>query len=239
MSIQKPRLKYLNQRMTLVTKSKRPKKFLAWLLFVGVGFVLVFVFPLFHIVKLGEDGKRLPDPLALVGFEAKVFAAKFWDSELSDAIAKAQDLRPVLEALLKDPVAAADQFGKRVGLGSKAYYFLKGEGRVVEMEGSQVLLEVEGGKDVRIAVGVGPVFGNAIRDGCGLLDLNEFPGLEEFNAVSAELNLLVEERVLVGLKKEVKLGVRIAFVGCSTAPGKLMAGKPALVFVPLRAALLP
>ena len=51
-----------------------------------------------------------------------------------------------------------------------------------------------------IAVRTGPVFGNTVREGTGLLDVNNFPGLQEFNALSAELNALIEKSVLPALR---------------------------------------
>lgn len=43
----------------------------------------------------------------------------------------------------------------------------------------------------------GPVFGNVLRDGTGLLDVNDFPNSQDFNALSSEINRRVEEQVLL------------------------------------------
>ena len=59
------------------------------------------------------------------------------------------------------------------------------------------------------------MFGNAIRDGCGLLDVSDFPNSRDFNAISSEINQRVEERVLPVLKENGTVDGEIEFVGCA------------------------
>jgi hypothetical protein len=77
-----------------------------------------------------------------------------------------------------------------------------------------------------------------VRDGCGLLDVNQVPGLAEFNALSAELNRLVEARVQPPLKT-VAVGATITFAGCAEAPESLPAAGPLLTFIPVTAEVTP
>jgi predicted lipoprotein len=91
-----------------------------------------------------------------------------------------------------------------------------------------------------VALRIGPVFGNTVRDGCGLLDVNAFPGLEEFNALSAELNALVERNVLPALKAGANVGATVRFAGCAEAPESAPdAGEPLLLIVPIQAGMPP
>jgi predicted lipoprotein len=57
------------------------------------------------------------------------------------------------------------------------------------------------------------VFGNAIRDASGLINLNEFTNTMDFNNVSAEVNKIVRTSVLPSFKTNVKLGSRIQLFG--------------------------
>jgi predicted lipoprotein len=108
---------------------------------------------------------------------------------------------------------------------------------VTAVERSRLLVEIGGAV---IAIRTGPVFGNVIRDGCGLLEINQAPGLAEFNALSAELNRLVEQRVQPPLRTGVAVGATVAFAGCAEAPEALpAAGNPLLTFVPLHAEVTP
>lgn len=163
------------------------------------------------------------------GFSAAAFAERFWTAQLMPAAAQAPALAPVLVDLRRDPAAAARDHGRRVGLGGTAYLFARGTGRVVAVERSRLLLEFDG---TTIALRTGPVFGNTVRDGCGLLDLNRSPGLTEFNAVAAELNRLVEQRVQPTLRAAV-VGATVSFTGAAEMPEAPPTDGPVLLFIPV------
>lgn len=170
-------------------------------------------------------------------FDPAAFVAVFWSDQLRPAAAAAPALAPLLADLRRDPAAALQKHGRRVGLGNAAYYFARGTGRVTAVERSRLLVEIDGAV---VAVRTGPVFGNVVRDGCGLLEVNQAPGLAEFNALSAELNRLVEEKVQPALKAGIAVGATIAFAGCAEAPETLpAAGAPLLTFIPLQAEVKP
>lgn len=203
----------------------------------GVALIgLLVVYPPFHVVRrhVADAPKAVAsDPAA---FDPVAFAAKFWTNRLQPAASHAPDATPLLLALRADPMVAAKTYAHRVGLGNAAYYFVRGSGRVTAVERSRVLIEVAGSI---VALRTGPVFGNAVRDGCGLLDVNQVPGLAEFNALSAELNRLVEARVQSSLKTA-SVGTMLRFSGCAEAPEALPpAGAPRLIFIPLQAEILP
>ena len=57
------------------------------------------------------------------------------------------------------------------------------------------------------------VFGNAIRDASGQIDINEFKNTMDFNNVSAEINKIVRAEVLPPFKKNIKKGDTVQFAG--------------------------
>jgi predicted lipoprotein len=61
----------------------------------------------------------------------------------------------------------------------------------------------------------GLLFGNTVRDGTGLLNVNDFPNSQDFNAISEALNHLVETRVQPKLREQAKVGSVVAFAGCA------------------------
>lgn len=168
-------------------------------------------------------------------FEPADVAATFWTEQLQPAAADAPEIGVVLAALRRDPAAAADAHAHRVGLGGSAYYFARGTGRIAAVEANRVLVEVDG---VTVAVRTGPIFGNAVRDGTGLLDVNNAPGLAEFNALSAELNQLVEQRVQPALA-DAAVGATLEFAGVASASKALPADGPVLTFVPVLGRVTP
>lgn len=193
---------------------------------------LLVVYPPFRVVSRTAPAAM---PAAAAGpFEPAAFAAKFWAGPLQAAATSAPEAGPLLRELGRDPAAALAR-ARRVGLGNAAYFLARGEGKVVAVERSRLLLEIGG---TTVALRTGPVFGNVVRDGCGLLDVNQAPGLAEFNAVSAELNRLVEERVQPALRS-VPVGAVLAFAGCAEAPEVLPDSGPVLTFIPLSAGVNP
>src|SRR5204863_5656026 len=75
-----------------------------------------------------------------------------------------------------------------------------------------VLLQTDTTKQT-ITIATEYVFGNAVRDATGLIDINEFSNTMDFNNVSAELNKIIREKVLPSFKSAVKKGNTIEFVG--------------------------
>lgn len=200
-------------------------------LLVGV----LVVYPPFRLVD--QEGAKAATPGSDPQFDAVAFATTFWSERLLPAAKRTTPLETLVADLQRDPTAAAKQHAHRVGLGHAAYYFARGSGRVTAVERSRLLVEV-GGRV--IAIRTGPIFGNIVRDGGGLLDVNQVPGLAEFNALSAELNRLVEERVLPSLRSGVAVGSRITFAGCAEAPEALPpSDAPLLHFVPVQAEVHP
>ena len=61
----------------------------------------------------------------------------------------------------------------------------------------------------------GILFGNTVRDGTGLLDVNEFQNTQDFNAISTELNRRIEADVLPTLREIATSGTEIEFSGCA------------------------
>lgn len=208
-----------------------------WLVLALVVGVLFVVYPPFRFDRLGPDGKPLAtaDAPAADRFDPVSFTAAFWSGRLQPAAAQAPALTPLVLAVRADPTTAARAHGHKVGEGTTWYFFARGSGRVTAVERSRLLVEPDGAPGAIVALRTGPVFGNVVRDGCGLLELNRVPGLAEFNAVSAEINRLVEERVQPSLRTGVDVGARVTFAGCAEAPESVPTNGPLLVFIPVQA----
>ena len=117
-----------------------------------------------------------------------------------------------------------------------AYYFVRGSGRVIARDRNYLNVALDGAESAVVAIRIGPVFGNAVRDGSGVLDVNSFPGLQEFNALAAELNALVEKQVLPALREKANVGTVVHFAGCAEAPEMVGGpGDPILTVIPVEA----
>lgn len=147
-------------------------------------------------------------------FDAEAFVGEFWERRLLPAAANAVRVEVLLDLLQVRPEEALERYGRRLGLSRSTCFLVSGEGTVVAVDDTAVSLALAPGGPVVVVMGLGPVFGNTLRDGSGLLDVNEFPNSQDFNAISAALNRRVEERVLPQLKAGAVPGRTVTFAGC-------------------------
>ena len=199
--------------------------------------IVLWRFPLFRIVPLATPAEVAKSQSA--AFDPVAAAAKIWQADLPAAAARAVELKSLVVALRANADTARATFAKASGLGA-SYYLVRGSGKVIARERNVVRLVIEGAPGETIEIRLGPVFGNTVRDGCGFLDVNAFPGLQEFNALSAELNSLVEKNVLPPLREKASVGAALDFAGCAEAPESAAdPGEPLLIIVPIRAEVRP
>jgi predicted lipoprotein len=121
-----------------------------------------------------------------------------------------------------------------VGLSDSYFYFISGTGRIVAVSDDAVSLAVtEGSTNSEVALQSGLIFGDAVRDGTGLLSASSYPNSQDFNDISAALNQIVETRVLSELRRQAKVGAKIVFTGCAEVDDESTDLKP-LKVVPIQ-----
>lgn len=204
-----------------------------WIVGIMIAAGICWRFPLFHLVPL----KTVTAEKVAATFNPTQFAETFWTHQLStqfDQAVKADVLVPAIQA---DAAAAKKKFAHSVGLSDGYFYFVSGTGRVVAVTEDEVSLAVTAGStNPEISLQTGLLFGNTIRDGTGLLNVNDYPDSQNFNDISAALNHIVETRVLPKLREQAKTGATMSFVGCAEVDDEATDLKP-LKVIPLRAGL--
>lgn len=169
-------------------------------------------FPLFHIVPL----KKAEAEESAATFDAVKFTDDFWSEKLLKSFDHATDAKELLAAINNDPAAAQKKYGHALSLGGGYFYYLRGEGRVLATNDDGVSLAISANTtNTEVVLATGLVFGNAVRDGTGLLNASEYSNLQDFNNISAELNKLVEAHVLPKLRADAYIGATVKFVGCA------------------------
>ena len=182
--------------------------FIAAILFAGV----CWVFPLFHIVPLERAAKEK----AAAAFNPAERAERFWNEQLLKSLDRAVKMEVLLPLIKADRAEAEKKFSRSVGVSENRTYFLSGAGRVVAVNDEEISLALAGGStNAEISLQIGLIFGNAVRDATGLLNVNDYPNSQDFNAVSEALNRIIEERVQPRLRAGGKIGATIHFVGCA------------------------
>jgi len=193
--------------------------------------VVTIWFPLFHVVSL----KAVTAEKKAVTFNAPDFAEGFWTNQVIPALPGTVKADVLIAAIQTDPAAAKKKYGHSVGLSDGYFYFFSGSGQVAAASDDEISVSLTpGSTNVDVVLEVGLVFGNAVRDGTGLLNANDYPNSQDFNDLSSALNHIVESRVLPVLKQRAKAGARISFAGCAEVDDESSDLKP-LKVVPLQA----
>lgn len=202
-----------------------------WLIAIAVVASLCWLFPLFHVVPL----ERAAMEKAAATFDPKAFAEKFWNNQLLASLDKAVKAEVLLPAIQANAAEAKQRFARSVGVSESYTYFITGQGRVLAVSDDEILLAVtEGATNAEVSLQVGLLFSNAVRDGTGLLSVNDYPNSQDFNAISEALNRIIEERVLPKVRETAKVGAIVSFVGCAEVNDESSDLKP-LKLVPIKA----
>ena len=101
-----------------------------------------------------------------------------------------------------------------MAIGNYRYSLVKVIGTVAVINEDDLILQVshaDSVMDVKLATEF--IYGNAIRDASGLLDIKDFSNTTDLNNISEELNKTVRTTVLPSFKKQVKKGDKIEVTG--------------------------
>jgi predicted lipoprotein len=149
-----------------------------------------------------------------ISFNAASYAGKFWETKLIPATLKAVEIGELLSLLKINKEKAFADHSHALGIGNVKFFLIKGEGIVESVGENQVLVKIESQHEKpELSIATEYIFGNAVRDASGAIDMNEFSNSMDFNNVSAEINKLIREKVIPGFKSKVKKGDRITFSG--------------------------
>lgn len=143
-------------------------------------------------------------------FDSKAYARNYFDTKLQPSVDSALELGQLLNLLKVNQAETFSKYSHALGMGNIKYFLIKDEGQVIAVNENEVSVMVQ--KDtVRIATEF--IFGNAVRDAAGGIDINEFKNTIDFNNVSSEINKIIRAEVLPSFKASVKKGDRIQFAG--------------------------
>ncbi|MHC4143183.1 MAG: DUF2291 family protein [Planctomycetota bacterium] len=180
----------------------------------GVVGALLLVFPPFRIVPL-ELAREKAQAQA---FDPAEFALRFWQEQLPSTLDSAYEAVTVIDAIRRDRTSAKARYGRVVGLDGPHHYFLQGTGGIVALGERQVELALSGNdsEQTEIVLVTSMIFGNEILNATGLVKHSQFKRTNEYNAISAEVNRIVESELVPAFLEEAKVGSTVHFIGCSS-----------------------
>ncbi|MCW0481780.1 DUF2291 family protein [Gaoshiqia sediminis] len=144
-------------------------------------------------------------------FDADEFANRFWNEKLAESIENAPDADQLLKLLNENQEAAFRQYGKKLGISKTAYFTLKGFGIIDAVNDEFISVATIGGNTVELETAF--IFGNAVRDGSGQVNIDKFVNMTDFNKVSIAVNQLVRKKVTSHLTQAAQKGQAIEFCG--------------------------
>ena len=207
------------------------KRLFRWLIAIAVLTGLCWRFPLFHVVSLQQAQQEK----AAATFNPNEVAEKFWNERLLKSLDQAVKAEVLLPAIQTDATATRKKFSRSIGVSESYTYFVSGTGRVLAVSVDEISLAVTpGSTNAEVSLQVGLLFSNAVRDGTGLLSVNDYPNSQDFNSISEALNRIIEERVQPRLRETAKVGSNVRFVGCAEVNDESSDLKP-LKLVPIAA----
>jgi predicted lipoprotein len=195
------------------------------------------VLALIIVIFLSLDIRKLDEYKAVkanVKFDATEFAGQFWENQLADCINNAQDVKTVFQEIEQNPELAFEKYAHKLGISKTYYLILKGSGVIESVDQEYLLVRIDENTQVQVATDF--IFGNAVRDGSGKVDINQFLNMTDFNNVSVALNKLVKEKTVSRLKKSAKTGMQIEFTG-ATEISEENTDLTAIRFIPITAKL--
>lgn len=177
----------------------------------SVGIIMVLVVLFLSIKTQPLDIKKAET--ATTVFDTEAYANEFWANQLPKCIKNAIDVTTLKQMLADDVQTTLDEKAHKLGISKTYYCFVKGDGKVIAVDNENVSVLVNDTTKINIATLF--VFGNAIRDGSGLIDINGFINMTDYNKLPVILNKKAKQEVVKPMLKRVKVGMNIHFVGAT------------------------
>lgn len=176
------------------------------LLIVAIGLVAyksVYVKKLSKI-KVGSEEK----------FDAVSFSKSLWDENLPARLDSAVELGTFIKAAQANPADAFSKYTNALGIGNYRYALVKAAGTVTDVSEDDITIQIKIGDSLMTAkLATEFIYGNAIRDASGLVDVKNFPNTMDLNNISEELNKMVRKTVLPRFKTSVRKGDKLIVSG--------------------------
>ena len=146
-------------------------------------------------------------------FNAKTYTAALWKNKMPAVIESAMDFDQLLLAIEKDPQQAFEKYTRALAIGNYRYAMVKISGTVIAVNEDDFVIEtVLGGNKKQIRVTTEFIYGSAIRDASGLIDIKDFTSASDLNAIAESFNETIKKTVVQPFKKSLVTGLKIELV---------------------------
>jgi predicted lipoprotein len=145
-------------------------------------------------------------------FDAIGYANKYYTDLLPKANSSVT-ISVLISQIKQNPDNAFKQYGKALGISNIKYFLTRGTAVVTAINESTIDAQLADNSKQQVTIATEFVYGNAVRDASGLVDLKSFTSTSDLNNVSAAVNKKIREEILTPFKKVVQVGDSISFTG--------------------------
>ncbi len=175
--------------------------------------VLVVGFILYNAVYF-EKLSEVKAASSEEAFDATAYAQSFWTNALLPALPEAVDLAALIHQLKTNPAQAFESHSHALGIGNIRYFLVQGQGKVAAVNENEVtVLNEQDTMRFLVQLETEFVYGNAVRDAVGAIDISEFTNTMHLNQVSEEVNQIIRQEVIPPFREQVKEGDIVQFAG--------------------------
>jgi len=167
-------------------------------------------FILYHSVYLEKLSAVRAAAAKETTFDAAAFAQTFWNDALPAQLPEAVNLSELIVQLESEPEQAFAAHSHALGIGNIRYFLVQGEGEVSSISENHVIIRFDQGS---VQLETEFVYGNAVRDAVGTIDISDFSNTMDLNRVSEEVNRIIRTEVIPPFREKVKEGDQLAFAG--------------------------
>ncbi|HSC55048.1 MAG TPA: DUF2291 family protein [Phnomibacter sp.] len=146
-------------------------------------------------------------------FDVASFSRDLWRKDFPAKMDSAVDLSVLIDAMQEAKGAAFEKYTHALAIGNYRYALIKAKLRVIEVKEDEVMAGINHHDSVLIVNAATEfIYGNAIRDASGLIQVKDYPNASDLNSISEGLNKIVRTEVLPDFKKKVKAGDNLDIV---------------------------
>ncbi len=171
--------------------------------------VLLVIFLSLDIHRLDSARAR---PASEV-FDVEVYVEELWEDHLPGRLEESVEVTWLFRMLEENPAEAFEEYSYKLGISNTHYFFINGEGLVEAVDDEFISVSLDDSRKVELETVF--IFGNALRDGSGLVNIDDFENMMDFNLVSVHLNRKVKNEVADPLREQVREGMKIRFIGAA------------------------
>jgi predicted lipoprotein len=146
-------------------------------------------------------------------FDAKTYTAALWKNKMPAVIDAATEFDQLLLAIEKDPQLAFEKNTHALAIGNYRYAMVKMSGIVVAVHEDDFVIETDiAGSKKQLLVTTEFIYGSAVRDASGLIDIKDFTSASDLNAIAESFNETIKKTVIQPFKKRLSNGLKIELV---------------------------